>query len=219
MLTYYDYFYKELDWELQQVKEVGDKIVSDKNKTLPFEQGKRAVNECIKELVHRNKDRFKQEWSYTFDSDMTTFTVPNYIAQVLSWYNADTGKWNMLSDSSDLNSDIISKSHDTIYNADGWDKGDSMKFKVIKYPDEIRYNTTSGDGVGDYDIVDFPDGHRRLLTLMVKQYAYGRKNKAMDPLDLAKLQELMSLWSNDQGKIRHKSYFTHSGHNFGKTRG
>lgn len=219
MLTYYDYYYKELDWELQQVKEVGDKIVSDKNKTLPFEQGKRAVNECIKELVHKNKDRYKQEWTYTFDSDMSTFTVPNYVHSILSWYDSENDVWKMLSDSSDMNSTIISRSHDTIYNSDGWDKGDEIKFKIIKYPDEIRYNTTSGDGVGDYDIVDFPDGHRRLLTLCVKQYAYGRKNKAMDPMDMSKMNELMGLWMRDTGKVKKKTYISYTAHNFGRSRG
>ena len=208
-ITYYSYYYDELDWELQQVKESGDAVSTDRNKLLPFAEGKRIVNQLMKTLVRRGPNFFEEEYTYTFAVDTNTFTVPFNIYKVMA-YLQSTGKWTLIPDSSDRVSVMISKSHNTIYYSTGWEAGDTATFKVIRYPDRIT---------GDYDMVAIPEDYRRLLTLMVKRWVYARKGKAFSDDDRMELEEYTREWARDGGPVMQKTRLAFKGHAFGRTRG
>ena len=216
-IKYYDYYYDELDWELQQVKENGEALTSDRNKTLPFEQGKRVVNQTLKELVMLNPELFETEYNYVFEAATNSFKAPSNIFKIIA-YKASTG-WLILPDSSDIQSSIRVLGTNEIWNSTGWTKGESITLKVVKFPEDIRPNVTAGDGLGDYDLVDFPLEHRRLLTLKIKMHAFNRKGKKMNNVEFIELQNKLKTYQKNKGKVKTKSYLAFTGKQYGKIRG
>lgn len=215
-ITYYNYFYNELDWELQQVKENGEALTSDRNKTLPFEQGKRVVNQVIKELVMLNPELFETEYTYKFEAATNTFKAPANLYRIIAYKSS--GDWYRLPDSSDIQSTIRVKSHNEIYNSDGWSANEEITLKVVKFPEEIRSNVTAGDGIGDNDLVDFPLEHRRLLTLKIKMHAFNRKGKKMNNVEFIEMQDKLRMYQKNSGRVSTKSYLAFTGRAYGRTR-
>ena len=197
---YYDYYKNEIDWELQQVKENGDDLTSDRNKTLPFEQGKRVVNQVIKELVMINPELFETEYNYVFESATNNFVAPSNIYKLISYRTSS--KWIVIPDSSDIQSSIRSTGSNKIYNSEGWAKDESILLKVVKFPEDIRMNEVAGDERGNYDLVDFPEEHKRLLTLKIKMHAYNRKGKKMNNVEFIELQSKLKAFEKNRGKVK-----------------
>jgi len=143
----YAEFLDILDWELQQEKQGGDTAQADKFRYLPHTQARRIINETIKELVLISQDQFEREYTYTVPSEnMKQLRMPDFIVRVLAYWCGTTEQWQILGNSSDLASDIVSVNSDTIYKSSGWSIGEKIKLKVVAFPHELI----------DNDIVSFP---------------------------------------------------------------
>ena len=205
MYTYYDYFYKVLEIELRQGKRAGNRATADSFRHLTFEDGKRKVNEIMRELVLMNETIFEKETVYTFDSDVTEWKVPFNVAKLKAYKNSES-KWKSFLSMSEYDT-IRRISNDTIYNEDGWSKGDALTIMAVYYPDEI---------VEDYDIVNFPDGYINLLTYYIKRDVYSRVGKSLDNFEFARLKELEAKFKNDIGQVKTRSRIKFVGHRFGR---
>lgn len=203
--TYDEYFNTVLDYELNQEAQYGDLASADDYRKLRHKDGKRYVNESIEELVQLNPSKFETDWIYTFDSAENTFQVPDCIQRILSIQI--NNKWTGLPDSSDLASAIRSTSADTIVNTEGWDRGDQITLKVVKYPDRI---------VNDDDLVLFPRGNMRLLTLLVKKKAFIRVGKRMSQIEYSEYMELRKMYADDISRVSKKARLAFRGKAFGR---
>jgi len=207
MLTYRDYFENTIDYALNQEPQKGDLSSADKYRKLTFKQGKLFVNESIEELVRANPSKFETEWTYTFDSKKHTFQVPDSIQRILAIQI--NNKWTTLPDSSDLRSSIRSTSSDTIVNSAGWDRGDQILLKVVKYPDRI---------VNDDDLVIFPRGYMRLLTILIKKKAFLRVGKGLSSIEYSEYIKAETSFVKDISKVAKRSRIARNGTAYGRRR-
>jgi len=205
--TYDEYFNTVLDYELNQEPQYGDLADADHYRKLRYEDGKRYVNESIEELVQANPSKFETEWVYTFDSARNTFDVPDCIQRIISIQINNS--WTVLSDSSDLRSSIRSTSANTIVNSNGWDRGDQITLKVVKYPDRIENND---------DLVEFPRGGMRLLTLLVRKKGFSRVGKKMSTVDYSEYMSLRRAYTEDISRVKKKARIARNGTAFGRRR-
>jgi len=148
-LTYSQYFQRVLDYELQQVKDGGDRAGADKFRYLSSTQSQRAINEAIRELVLLNKDRYYAELTVQlFDSealtttpdgtgspqtdgyiyidsrtalssDLKTLTLPPNVAELMA-IQASTGHWVHLTQGSGFQRDMYISAAGKVYREDGW---------------------------------------------------------------------------------------------------
>ena len=191
MQTYNDYFNNVLDYELNQEPAYGDLSAADDYRKLRFEDGKRYVNEAIDEFVQINPSFFEREFTYIFDSKTSEFIVPDYIQKIYSMKLNDS--WSAIPDSSDLVATIKSPAYNIITNDDSWERGDSLVMKVVQYPDRI---------INDDDLVYFPRGHMRLLTLAVKKKAYSRLGNSLLNIEFSEYMSLLARFQNDIGRVQ-----------------
>ena len=154
MQTYTEFF-ATLDWELQQEKETADTASADKFRSLPSTQAKRIIDETLQEMTRDSKGRFSEEVTlYFYDpataipsetvgqininldtdvsSDTYTLTLPTIVCELVA-YKDSNDYWCSVEDSSS-NEDMYSPSQNTIYNSDGWEHGDELEVKIVRYP-------------------------------------------------------------------------------------
>jgi len=130
----YSEFLDILDWEFQQEKQGGDSANADKFRYLPHTQAERVINETMKELAMISPDQFEREYTYVFEENQNYLTLPDFIFKTIAWWDDTYEKWRILGDSSDLTSTITSTRSGIIYNSDGWEEDNTIKFKVLVFP-------------------------------------------------------------------------------------
>lgn len=174
MSTTFDQFFSLLEFELQQVAEDGDATSAESYKFLPKEYAKIYTNESIRELIDANPMKFWEEKTYIFDANTHILEMPSNWGMFIAYYDTlsdtDFPHWTIADDNSNADATIRVIGPRKLYNTSGWTKGDKFYVKVVAYPDYI---------VDDTDVVNFDDGHLRLLRLHIMSKAFANKGKAM----------------------------------------
>ena len=100
--------------------------------------------------------------------------------------------WHPIYSSLEKNEAIRKHDDETLYNSNGWHKGDKIDLLVVRFPPHIQ---------NDSDILYFPRGHWELLDLEVVDIVYYQSGQAMPANMVAKYQRRLIEWMRDGGKI------------------
>lgn len=211
MSATFDEFFTILEFELNQTAEDGDADAAESYKLLPRSYAKIYTNESIRELIDANPMKFWKEDSYIFDADTKILDIPDNWASLIAYRDtlsdSDYPHWTITDDVSNSDAIIRVVSPRRLYNDDGWSKGDVLYVRVVQYPDKI---------VDDSDIVDFEDGHMRLLRLHVMSKAFGNKGKAMPAEMLTEYQMKYQIFLKQTIPIKTQRYFAFRGKTMGR---
>lgn len=207
----YNEFFNNMDWVLKQEIETGDYGTdADRYRILPVQTGVRVLNQVQLDLMRSNQAKFQIEYDYIFNADMTEWKAPDNVYAVVSGKAYSDNKWEMIRDSSFVNSKIRAISQKNIINTDGWSKGDILKLIVVEKPKTI---------IEVSDLIDerFED-FLELLELEVKERAYGNVGEAFSDLDSRNLERQRAQWTMAMPIVKTKSLRRFTGKSFGRRR-
>jgi len=204
-------FFNDLDWVLKQEIEDGDySSDADDYRVLPVEDGKRVYNQVALDLMRVNSAKFQEEYEYIFSADVEKWSAPSDIYKVVSGRAYSDSKWEIIRDSSFIDSSIRAVSDRIILNENGWSKGDILKLIVVEKPSKV---------VEVSDLIDrrFED-FMELLELEVKERAYGNVGEAFSDIDLRNLERQRSQWAMANTTVQTKGLRRFRGRSFGRRR-
>ncbi len=200
----YSDFFTLLEWDLKQESEEGDYSNSDFKK-LREDIGKIIVSETIDELVMENPKRFLSIEKHHFDGYTKYWKLPDHYHMLFAYKNS-SDQWQRVSDNSDSTAEITLADSDTIYNSNGWQRGDELFVKVAKFPSPI---------IDDSDPVDVPRGLMRYLRLEIIAKVLGRDGKAMSDETREELLRARMRFMKSSTKVQTRSFIAFNGHGLG----
>jgi len=204
-------FFNDLDWVLKQEIEDGDYSENaDDYRILPTSAAIRVTNQVKLDLMRVNQAKFQKEYDYIFTADSSKWTAPTDIYAIVSGKAYSDNRWEIIRDSSFINSKIRAVSDRVIINEDGWSKGDILKLIVVEKPSTI---------VEPSDLIDVRfDDFMELLELEVKERAYGNVGEAFSDIDLRNLERQRAQWAMANTTVKTKGLRRFRGRSFGRRR-
>lgn len=224
--TYHNWF-QILEEELRQQKELGDLADRDTYRVIPYETGKRYINEILRDMVLENPFIFQKMFTYTFTSSASTLLIPENIYKIQMIKYQDS--WKDIEDylsAGHPSTGIYAISPNELYNPEGWNLGDTLEMKVVMYPTEISFalpselaDTTFVEGTrtGDQDEIQLDKSFIRYLTLLCKRRGISKQSGTdLSTSDLTELAEAQRRFQQVKGQV--KRYFTigFKGQSFGR---
>jgi hypothetical protein len=204
MITFQS-LYEILEYELQQESEAGDPDNATDFKVLRKDIAKQYVNETLDELVDTNPFVFLSIEEHSFNGTTYYWRLPDNYAVLLAYKNS-SGIWQRVDDNSKTDAAIRVYDEDTIYNSEGWTRGDKLFVKVAAYRSPV---------IEDDDPVDIPRKWLRFLRLKIIEKARGNVGKAISEELKRELLTKEQQFLNSGSRIHKRSFIAFKGHGFG----